>query len=102
MSYHVHEGIGYVNKDEAEAEIARLQALHPEKDYRLGVTVRPFNPDEFERLYAMAANMLTASQVNPMKISLRIENAIGEVVEWSAVRIMYDARTAIDMMGNVQ
>ena len=83
-------------KEEAQALLAQLMLDNPEADWHLVGTVVPTDDNALERLYALTHQLLRVSKINPMHLKMELTNIVGDKTEYSALRIMHDARTKID------
>lgn len=83
----------------AEAEQLRkdLQANSPAEDWQIFKNVDKGDlSNPLERLYALAYRLLLLQDEDPTNMAMLIQNLDGSETDVTAMRIMIDARSAID------
>lgn len=84
------------DKEEAEAEVAKLNRDNPGSEYKLYVPVVAKTPEKLELLYGLTLQLLKVGKINPLNITLEIINLLGEVETITARQVINDARAWID------
>lgn len=89
--------LAYSNAEEARTLRADLQRDNPDANWLIVHDLAPpAEPNALERLYALAHQLLRVSGIDPYGLKATFTNLIGEEQEFSAVRIMHDARAVLD------
>lgn len=81
----------------ANLALENLQRDNPEANWEVFKQVEEMNPNVLEYLYALAAMLLEASQVNPIETGLQVYNLDGSISHKNALTIMHEAREFIDL-----
>ena len=85
----------YADKAEAEAALAAMEREFG-PGYVLYSPASDKTPLQLELLYALTVQLLTVGKVNPLYITVELTNLLGETTEYTARKIVNDARAWID------
>lgn len=86
------------DKEEALAEVAKLNRDKPGSDYKLYVPAVDNAPEKLELLYGLTIQLLKVGKVNPIFIKIEKTNLLGETEEFTARQIINDARAYMDTL----
>lgn len=84
------------DKDEALAEVAKLNQSDPNGNYKLYVPAVENAPEKLELLYGLTLKLLQVGKVNPLFIKVEKTNLLGDTEEFTARQIINDARAYMD------
>lgn len=84
------------DKDEAFALLDQLKENNPDVPWLVVASTTQSDHNAMERLYALCHQLLTVSKINPFELRMSMTDLIGQSHEYTAARIMHDARAKLD------
>lgn len=90
------------DKDEALAEVAKLNQSDPNGNYKLYVPAVENAPEKLELLYGLTLQLLKVGKVNPLFIKVEKTNLLGDTEEFTARQIINDARAVMDTIDTIE
>lgn len=84
------------DKDEAFALFEQLKTDNPDVPWLVVASTTQSDHNAIERMYALCHQLLTVSKIDPFKLKMHMTDLVGQSHEYTAARIMHDARAKLD------